>query len=238
MHDPVLLIGYMAAVCLTAVFLVRPLAGGAAGRGLARLGWPALRIVAAAVLMLPAPALFGPEGLAALGLVALAVAVASAIRWALAGRRQSGERERAGEEWTPLPAILVLLEQTAVAGFVLLAWLALREAPLQGWFVDLTTPHPGIVGAIDLWGPLVVVGVALLVANTVAAGHLVSLLLPPATDAEGGRPEHGAGYTVKLGLLSGRIEADKPPTRLAGPAVPSTRSGPPSAPWSGSWSWC
>ena len=62
MHEPVLLIGYMVAVVLTTTFLVGP-SGGFGGRGIARLRWPLARVLASAVLMLPAVAVYELPGL-------------------------------------------------------------------------------------------------------------------------------------------------------------------------------
>ncbi len=222
MHDPVLLIGYMAAVGLTAAFLIGPVSTGPGGRGITALRWPAVRVVASAVLMLPAPALYGLPGLAALALVALAPAATAVVRWAWSGRR-AGD----GLEWTPLPAVWVVLEQAVPAVLIVLAWLALREAPLERWFLDLTSPHPGLTDSAVFWATLASVGWALLVANTVVASCLVSLLLPP-DDAPGdapGGPKSRPGYTVRLGPLSGRIEPDTAGPHRALDAVGATVGG-------------
>ncbi len=220
MHDPVLLIGYMAAVGLTARFLVSPASGGPEGRGLGRLRWPALRAGVGSALMLPAPAVFGLPGLVALLIVALSPAVSAAVHGAWTARQKEGARD-----WTPLPAVWLVLELAVLACFVAVAWLALREAPLQGWFQDLTIRHPGPTDAAIYWATLAGVGWALLVANTVAAAVLVSLLLPPDTDAGGQGPGGRSGYTLRLGPLSGRIEQDPSVSGHALDAVGATVGG-------------
>jgi hypothetical protein len=222
MHDPVLLIGYMAAVGLTARFLVGPASGGPEGRGLGRLRWPALRAGVGSALMLPAPAVFGLPGLVALLLVALSPAIGAAAHGAWTARQKEGARD-----WTPLPAVWLVLELAVLACFVAAAWLALREAPLQGWFLDVTDPRPDLTDATIHWATLAGVGWALLVTNTVAAAVLVSLLLPPdGTDAGSGQGPGGrSGYTLRLGPLSGRIEPDSTASSHALDAVGATVGG-------------
>ena len=209
MHDPVLLIGYMVAVSLTAGFL--------AGAGTtASPKWLGIRTIVSAVLMLPVWAVYGLPGLAALCLVALPPVVTAAARTAWERRRTSRG------EWTPWPAVVVLLEQAVLAGFVLIAWLALREAPLERWFMDLTDPHPGLTDSTVYWTTLAVVGWSLIVVNTVAASSLVSLLLPPDASEEAANEPAVAGYSVKLGPLSGRIQPDPVAPRHALDAVGAT----------------
>jgi hypothetical protein len=210
-HDPVLLIGYMVAVSLTAGFLV------GAGEAVSP-RWVAIRVVVSAALMLPVWAIYGLPGLAALGLVALPPAGMAAIRLARARRRQTGG------EWTPMPAVWLLLEQAVLAGLVVVAWLALREAPLERWFADnVAGPHPGLVDSAVYWATLAAVAWSLIVVNTAGASSLVSLLLPPdASEGAESGPEAVAGYSVKLGPLSGRIEPDRVAPRHALDAVGST----------------
>jgi hypothetical protein len=220
MHDPVLLIGYMAAAGLTVRFLVGPAEGGWEGRGLGRLKWPALRAVAGSALMLPALAVFGLPGLIALLIVALSPAVTAAVHGAWTARQGDAARD-----WTPLPAVWLVLELAVLACFVVVAWLALREAPLQGWFLDLTDPRPDLTDAAIRWATLAGAGWALLVVNTAAAAFLVSLLLPPDTDVGGQEPGGRSGYTLRLGPLSGRIQPDSTASGHALDAVGATVGG-------------
>jgi hypothetical protein len=219
-NDPVLVVGYMVAVSLTADFVLRPDAGypvvGRSGGALARA--LLLRPIAVAVLMLPAVLTFGLPGLAALVLVAIPQRYVTALR---GGKAPLG----ASDEWTPIPAALVLLDQGVKAAFVGAAWLVLREASMTGWLADnVLNPHPGLQDAVVHWGSLATVGWSLLVANTRAGSFLVSLVLPP----DLGEAEAGAargGYSVRLGPLSGRIEPDGPRLGHEPDAVGATIGG-------------
>jgi hypothetical protein len=222
MNDPVLVVGYMVAVSLTADFVARRDAGFAAGVGspaaLART--LAVRPMVGGVLMLPAWLVFGAPGLLALILVALPQGYLGSVmrsrgRWPFVP----------AEEWSPVPAAMVLAGQAVKAAFIGAAWLALREAPINSWIADnVLNPHPGVYDAVVRWGSLAAVAWSLLVVNTRAGSFLVSLLLPP----DVGEAEAGAargGYAVRLGPLSGRIEPDGPRVGREPDAVGATVGG-------------
>ncbi len=212
MHDPALLIGYLAAVSLTADFLPRRDAGYALAAG--RLGewgrWLALRSILAAILMLPAWVAFGQPGLVALFLVVVPRIVMSTV-----ARLAPDLGTRPVPVWRPLPAAWVLADQAVVLGSVALASFVLRDAVYVG-------PQTASLDDIARWTGVAAVAWALLVANTRAACFIVELLLPPESNDPQPATPTPTGYNVRLGPLSGRIEADLPPVYHALDSVGAT----------------
>jgi hypothetical protein len=206
MNEQIFLVGYMSAASLTAGLV------GLNGLGQAALtgNWirlPLARMAVAAVLMLPAWFVFGSPGLVALLMVAVPLLAATRPGWS----GMPAVSGHAGEDgWSPLAALRMAIELAIRFAFILAAWLLLRDAPLNGWVVDnLTGPQSAAVDESVHWLRAGSVGWALLLLNTYVASQFVALLLPP--DVDGGADTRAGGrasYSVKVGPLTGRIEAD------------------------------
>ena len=219
MTDQILLIGFLLAAHLTADFVIqtdRNVAGrnGSRGQATRSLGLHALTV---AVCVLPLWLAFGTPGLVAVLVIAVPHPFIDGAKTSLTNRLK---RRVAGGYWSPLPAALFLADQAAHVALMLAAWwVLLRDAAVNPWVADRITQ--AIAGAssvdVDRGAQIAVIGWSLIIVNTRAARYVVPLLLPQRGTAETGvtstpavaaMPTAVAGYTVRLGPLSGRIEQD------------------------------
>jgi hypothetical protein len=188
---------------------------------------------------------------------------AAAGALAEAHRRHEGPQpsEHLGRAWTPMPAALFILDQAAhlLVAAALWAVLLVPNAPLAGW----TSTIDGWLGG---WDRAVVHGVvsvavvlaSLAIVNILAAALFVAVLVRPVEQSEGvtrwgGRvaPTSNPGlpaasvpapppvrrWSIRLGPLDARIEADPDPSTAAptdaaeparhasGPMGPNARVG-------------
>ena len=225
MTEPLLLIGWLLVSHLTADFVLQTNASvadrnGSGPRARRAFGLHAL-IVAAC--MAPFWLAYGTPGLIALLVVAVPHPFIDAAKTRLTELQRAGSNPT---DWSPWPAALFLLDQVAHLALVYGAWVLMRDAALNPWFVDrVAQATAGIAPAdIHLAALIVVVGWSLAVVNGRAARFFVPLLLPPeavpgtapaaatAPPAAATAPPAAAGYSVKFGPLSGRIEPDRPNT--------------------------
>jgi hypothetical protein len=213
--EPLLLIGWLLVSHLTADFVLQTNASvadrnGSGPRARRAFGLHAL-IVAAC--MAPFWLAYGTPGLIALLVVAVPHPFIDAAKTRLT------ELQRAAADptdWSPWPADLFLLDQVAHLALVYGAWVLLRDAALNPWFVDRVAQATAGIAPVDIHRAalIVVVGWSLAVVNGRAARFFVPLLLPPeaapgTAPAAATAPHAAAGYSVKLGPLSGRIEPDR-----------------------------
>jgi hypothetical protein len=148
-----------------------------------------------------------------------------------------------GPAWTPLPAALFALDQLvhlAILGAAWFAWLA--AAPLEpgfrdaasGWFAawDPSAVHDALVRALVV-AALVIVNVragalfvAVLVGPRLAQAHGSATADAAPTTPDETAPARRGGWTLRLGPLTGRVDADPEPA----PATPAHAAQTPARP--------
>jgi hypothetical protein len=165
-----------------------------------------------------------------------------------AHRRHEGQPppDHLGRAWTPMPAALFVLDQAAHLAVVAGLWaiLLVPTPPLAGW----TSTVDGWLGGWDRAVVHDVVSAAVVLAslaivNVLAAAHLVAILVRPVEQAAGemrwgGRvasanpaPADDRGgdavmprrWSVRIGPLDARIEAEPDPSPLAASQADSSR---------------
>lgn len=153
---------------------------------------------------------------------------AAAIAEAHRSHEPAAPEASLGTAWTPIPAFLFIVDQALhllVLGAVWTIWLA-PTAPTEAFTTVvgglLAGRDPGAVHAAVLTA---VVVASLLIVNVRAAALFVGTLVHPreaitGTEAVAPAPARPTGYSLRLGRLEGRLEAD-PPT-----AVPPQRASP------------
>ena len=202
MTEPLLLLGWLLVSHLTADFVLQTDASvadrnGSGSKARRALGLHAL-IVAAC--MAPFWLAFGTPGLLALLVVAVPHPFVDAAT--------------DSTEWSPWVAGLFLIDQAVHLALVFGAWwVFLRDAALNPWFVDRVAQATAGIAPADVHRAalIVVVGWSLAVINGRAARFFVPLLLPPeAAPGTAVDPHAAAGYSLKLGPVSGRVEPDRP----------------------------
>jgi hypothetical protein len=211
--EPLLLLGWLLVSHLTADFVLQTDASvadrnGSGSKARRALGLHAL-IVAAC--MAPFWLAFGTPGLLALLVVAVPHPFVDAAKTRLT---EMWHAATDSTEWSPWVAGLFLIDQAVHLALVFGAWwVFLRDAALNPWFVDRVAQATAGIAPADVHRAalIVVVGWSLALINGRAARFFVPLLLPPeAAPGTAVDPHAAAGYSLKLGPVSGRVEPDRP----------------------------
>jgi hypothetical protein len=203
MNDQTFLCGYMLAAVLTVDFLLLR-DRVSAGSLVVLVG----RAIGVAVLLAPLAYAYGSPALIAVAVVAVPwFALTFRGLGPLAPRRDEGE-------WSPAGALWMLAEVAVSLAVILVAWLAIRDAPLNTWLAgNFTQPHPAASEEVTHWLGFGFMVWSLLIANSVAGSRLVALVLPPEADRPAVEAPTGAraGYRLRLGPFSTRIEPEPIP---------------------------
>jgi hypothetical protein len=210
--EPLLLLGWLLVSHLTADFVLQTDASVADRRGTGARARRALGLhgLIVAACMAPFWVAFGTPGLVALLVVAVPHPFIDAAKRYLSDIWNAD----APADWSPWPAAFFLLDQAVHLALVFGAWwLFLRDAAVNPWFADRVAQATSGMATADVnrAALIVIVGWSLAVVNGRAARFFVPLLLPPdGTPAEAAAARPKVGYSLKLGPMSGRIEADPP----------------------------
>lgn len=245
MSDPRIVIAWLVAFHLVGDFLFpgRVGAAGSVSSGPRTAGALLWHVIVAGLCTLPVAAAFGAAGLAYAGVTAathlVIDLVASALlrptsapgaRAASAGETDAEDATHLGASWSPRAGIVVLLDQLAHAGVLLVAWrIFLADAPVSTAVSDAATSLAGRMDPADFHGLVLaaVVGFSIVVVNVQAAALFVGTLLKPGELPAGGTlppaVEHAAtarqGYRIHLGPLSGAIEPEPAPPPVQASAL-------------------
>jgi hypothetical protein len=235
--DPILLLSWLVLAHLAADFLLqsdsivadKAAPGARAFRGLGLHG------LGVAICLVPVGLAFGAVGWLLVIVVTTSHVVVDRIKAVATVRvRVASEADRVGPGWTPLPGAYFALDQVAHIVIFLTAYaVLLTDAPVQAGFVAwvdgaIRGADPDQVHRVTL---TVVVLLSLVIVNVRAGAHFVGTLVgeppPRRSDVPDAAPSHAGqrAWTLRVGPLEGRVEADHEPAANVPTTPPPERVG-------------